>query len=146
MPLIGGAYTAWGGSGVSAAVTEYRGRSMPAAATLLLGATLPLMSRWVETTPSGVSWMGFFYGGNIGGAVIGTCLPGYICSAFTDSATATFVAVVLNVVVALLGFGIAKATSYVPAAEGTQSASPYPNAWAVYVAIGLSGMTALAPK
>ena len=37
--------------------------------TLLMGATLPAIARWVETTPEGVSWLGFFYGGNIAGAV-----------------------------------------------------------------------------
>ena len=36
--------------------------------TLLMGATLPAIARWVETTPEGVSWLGFFYGGNIAGA------------------------------------------------------------------------------
>jgi hypothetical protein len=29
--------------------------------TLLMGATLPAMSRWVESTPHGVSWLGFFW-------------------------------------------------------------------------------------
>ena len=28
--------------------------------TLLMGATLPAIARWVETTPQGVSWLGFF--------------------------------------------------------------------------------------
>ena len=39
--------------------------------TLLMGATLPAISRWVETTPEGISWLGFFYGGDIAGAVLG---------------------------------------------------------------------------
>ena len=39
--------------------------------TVLMGATLPAVARWVETTPQGVSWLGFFYGGNIAGAVVG---------------------------------------------------------------------------
>ena len=37
--------------------------------TLLMGATLPAMARWIETTKEGVSWLGFFYGGNTIGAV-----------------------------------------------------------------------------
>ncbi|MCJ7675789.1 MAG: hypothetical protein MUO33_11650, partial [Sedimentisphaerales bacterium] len=41
--------------------------------TLLMGATLPAIARWVETTPQGVSWLGLFYGGTIAGAVFG-CL------------------------------------------------------------------------
>ncbi len=46
--------------------------------TLLMGATLPAISRWIETTPQGVSWMGFFYGGNIAGAVFGCLLAGFV--------------------------------------------------------------------
>ena len=29
-----------------------------------MGATLPAIARWVETSPQGVAWLGFFYGGN----------------------------------------------------------------------------------
>src|SRR5256885_7801173 len=65
MPLISNIYTSWAGSGV-AGIT-FRGVIagiclLPP--TLLMGATLPAISRWVETTPDGVSWLGFFYGGN----------------------------------------------------------------------------------
>ena len=61
--------------------------------TLLMGATLPAMSRWVESTPEGVSWLGFFYGGNIGGGVIGCLLAGFYLLRVHDTAFATFVAV-----------------------------------------------------
>src|ERR1700677_4039301 len=30
--------------------------------TVLMGATLPAISRWVQTTRQGVSWLGFFFG------------------------------------------------------------------------------------
>src|SRR6187200_1562223 len=30
--------------------------------TVLMGATLPAAARWVEATPRGISWLGFFYG------------------------------------------------------------------------------------
>src|SRR5438046_2951297 len=36
--------------------------------TILMGASLPAAARWVETTPQGISWIGFFYTGNIAGA------------------------------------------------------------------------------
>ena len=42
-----------------------------------MGATLPAMARRIETTPHGVSWLGFFYGGNIAGAVFGCLLAGF---------------------------------------------------------------------
>ena len=68
MPLVGGVYTAWAGAGVTGILL----RGVVAGIcllppTLLMGATLPAIARWVETTPDGVSWLGFFYGGNIAG-------------------------------------------------------------------------------
>ena len=46
-----------------------------------MGATLPAIARWVETTPTGVSWLGFFYGSNIAGAVFGCLLAGLLSAA-----------------------------------------------------------------
>src|SRR5437667_96210 len=64
--------------------------------TLLMGATLPAIARWVETTPTGVSWLGFFYGSNIAGAVFGCLLAGFYLLRIHDMATTTFVAVMIN--------------------------------------------------
>ena len=69
MPLVGGMYTAWAGPNALGMVL----RGMVAGIcllppTFLMGATLPAISRWVETTPQGVSWLGLFYGGNICGS------------------------------------------------------------------------------
>ena len=78
MPLVGGVYTAWARSGHRRHRAARRRRSiclLPP--TLLMGATLPAIARWVETTPEGVSWLGFFYGGNIAGAVLGSLLAGF---------------------------------------------------------------------
>src|SRR5881296_2072585 len=118
MPLVAGAYTVWAGSGFFGLVI----RSIVAGVclippTLLMGATLPAISRWVETTPAGVSWLGFFYGGNIGGAVIGSLLTGFYLLRVHDIAVATFVAVTINAIVAVLSLSLARATSYSPAAE-----------------------------
>ena len=68
--------------------------------TLLMGATLPAIARWVETTPEGVAWLGFFYGGNIAGAVFGCLLAGFYLLRVHDMAFATYVAVAIDVVVA----------------------------------------------
>ena len=51
--------------------------------TVLMGATLPAIARWIKSTPNGVSWLGFFYGGNIAGAVFGCLFAGFICFAST---------------------------------------------------------------
>src|SRR6267154_1952960 len=45
--------------------------------TILMGATLPAISRWVRATPEGISWLGFFYGGNIAGGVFGSIAAGF---------------------------------------------------------------------
>src|SRR5207248_561999 len=111
--------------------------------TLLMGATLPAISRWVETTPRGVSWLGFFYGGNIGGAVIGSMLAGFYLMRVHDISITTFVAVALNVAVSLIALGVAKSTSY-SAPSGEAEATVARSAWPIYLSIALSGLTALA--
>jgi spermidine synthase len=78
MPLVGRVYTSWGGYGI----TGYLLRGVVAAIcllppTLAMGATLPVVARWVKTTRSGVSWLGFFYAGNLVGAVLGCLLAGF---------------------------------------------------------------------
>ena len=144
VPWIGGAYTAIAGTGQASLFL----RAIVAGVcllppTILMGATLPAIARWVETTPSGVSWLGYFYGGNLAGAVTGCVLAGFYLLRLFDMATATFVAVALNVVVALLALGIARAIPYVPSAAGDRVAATVPEARLIYVAIALSGMTAL---
>ena len=82
--------------------------------TLLMGASLPAIARWVETTPKGVSWLGFFYGGNIAGAVLGCLLAGFYLLRLYDMPTATVVAVSINVAVALISFHLSKRTATNP--------------------------------
>lgn len=113
--------------------------------TLLMGASLPAMSRWVEATPEGVSWLGFLYGGNLAGAVTGCLLAGFYLLRVFDMPTATYVAALINGAVALTSWLLAKRTEFRASPE-IQPAEATPRAqgvWAVYVAIALSGMSAL---
>jgi spermidine synthase len=147
IPLINGVYTAWAGHGIIGIL--FRGVItgiclLPP--TILMGATLPAISRWLETTPQGVSWLGFFYGGNIAGAVLGSVLAGFYLLRVFDSAVATYVAVAVNIAVALLGLVIARSTPYTPQQSDRLAAQRAPGAGLVYVAIALSGMTALAAE
>jgi spermidine synthase len=151
MPLLNGVYAAIsGGSGVSGLVL----RAVAAAIcllppTLLMGATLPAISRWVESTPEGVSWLGFFYGGNIGGGVIGSLLAGFYLLRVFDLLVATYVAVALNITVALLALMIAGMTPVVETLASDRDVpppAPVAGAWAIYLAIALSGMTALSSE
>src|SRR5207244_12636831 len=76
--------------------------------TVLMGATLPVMAGWVEGTREGISWLGLFYGGNTGGAVIGCLLAGFYLLRVQDMPTATAVAVALNVVVGVTALMLAR--------------------------------------
>jgi spermidine synthase len=114
--------------------------------TLLMGATLPAISRWVETTPKGVSWLGFFYGGNLFGAVIGCLGAGFYLLRLFDVATATYVAAAINLVVSLAGFGLAWRSANQPAPVIATDVKPTEGGSGnrvIYVVAALSGLTAL---
>jgi spermidine synthase len=110
-----------------------------------MGATLPAIARWVEATPKGVSWLGFFYGGNIAGAVFGSLLAGFFLLRVHDIAVATFTAAGINLAVAAMGFLLAELGAHEANtnADDPVATSVPPEAWPVLVTIGLSGMTAL---
>lgn len=113
--------------------------------TILMGASLPAIARWIEATPRGVSWMGLLYGGNTAGAVLGCLLAGFFLLRVTDMTTTTVVAAAINVAVALFSFALAKRTpDHAVAARGETKRSLWPmNARTVYLAIAVSGATAL---
>jgi spermidine synthase len=88
--------------------------------TLLMGATLPAIARWVEMTPRGVSWLGFFYGGNLAGAVGGCLLAGFYLLRVYDMAVATYVAAGAGATVAGLALVLSLFTRHsAPAEWGT---------------------------
>jgi spermidine synthase len=112
--------------------------------TMLMGATLPAVSRWIQVTPRGVSWMGLLYGANTVGAVLGGVLAGFYLLRVHDSATATFFAAFLNIAIAAVAYSIATRTP--GGSAELASSGPVvraPGSWAVYVAIGISGSAAL---
>ena len=146
LPYAGGLYTTIGGPGFAGLLV----RGLVAALcllppTLMMGATLPAIARYVTATPSGVSWLGFFYGGNIVGAVFGTLLAGFYLLRAHDVTIATFVAAAINFTVGLLALAYAKSSPHTAPVsdEPTSRAAGPRGAWPVYVAIGLSGFTAL---
>lgn len=113
--------------------------------TMLMGATLPAIGRWIDTTPQGVSWLGFLYGGNITGAVFGCLLAAFYLLRVYDTATATFFAVVVNAAIALLSIGLAARFSHHPQVieKRTTSIRTVSGSWPVYITIALSGFCAL---
>ncbi len=147
MPYAGGAYTAIAGQGVLGVITRaVLCTILLLPPTILMGASLPAIARWIETTPEGVAWLGFFYGGNTVGAVVGSLVAGFYLLRVHDMPTTTYVAAGINLVVALLAFGLAGVTTHdEEAAEQVTvgGAAFVRRAWAVYVVIALSGLTAL---
>ena len=112
--------------------------------TILMGASLPAIARWIKGTPHGVSWWGLLYGGNTLGAVFGCLLAGFYLLRLYNMATATFVAAGINVAVALASFALAARTpAETPVVPNEPAGEAPSDAWPVYVAIALSGATAL---
>ena len=146
LPWVDGLYTVIGGGGMGGlAARAFLSALLLLPPTILMGATLPAIARWVEATPKGVSWLGFFYGGNIAGAVFGSLLAGFFLLQEHDNAVATYTAAAINLGVAAIGLLLAELEAHQPNsdADDPASASVPPGAWPVLVAIGLSGMTAL---
>ena len=157
LPAVARLYSAHVGSGLTGILL----RGLFASAcllppTILMGATLPAMARRLESTPHGVSWLGFFYGGNIAGAVFGCLLAGFYLLRVHDSAFATFVAAAVNGAVALAAVALSVSTRFeqqagTPVSDpartekqaGPEAGVPKKNSWPVYVAIALSGLTAI---
>jgi spermidine synthase len=101
MPAVTAVYSRWGGNGFAGVAL----RAIVAAICLLpptfaMGATLPAISRAVESDRRGMSLVGLFYAGNIAGGVFGCVLAGFYLLRVYDMAVATYVAAAINAAVA----------------------------------------------
>jgi len=117
------------------------------APTILMGASLPAIVRWGEATRQDPSWWGILYGGNTVGAVFGCLLAGFYLLRLHNTAVATYVAVAINLAVALSSYLLSQSVSSEPsgADDGLLSSAqsvPQEN-WPVYLTIALSGACAL---
>jgi spermidine synthase len=111
---------------------------------LLMGATLPAIARWVEATPSGMSMLGLFYGGNIAGGLLGCLLAGFYLLRLYDTTAATYVAAAINLTTASIAIWAAGRTSYSPTANmAIDEVVLIERHWPIYLAIALSGLSAL---
>ncbi|HXP85891.1 MAG TPA: hypothetical protein VN841_14300 [Bryobacteraceae bacterium] len=159
VPVVGRLYLAGAGEGVFGLVL----RGLVAVVcllppTLLMGGSLPAISRWAGSSPEGVSWMGFLYSANIAGAVFGCLFAGFYLLRVYDLAVATYAAVAINVAVGVLGLVLVSRTPH--SAEVGRVGSPAGDATGgarrdhlqnyggarptlVYLAIAVSGLTAL---
>ncbi len=107
--------------------------------TILMGASYPAIARWAKP-----SWLGPLYTANIAGAVVGCLTAGFYLLRVHDMVFATFVAVGINAVIALIGFVLSGRAARVEEASVAQaSVRRAPGAYLIYAAIAFSGLTAL---
>lgn len=134
-------------------ITGISARAMVAAvsllpATMLMGATLPAVARWVRATPAGLSQLGIFYGANIFGAVAGCLAAGFVLLPNTDVVYASNFAAAINMLVAAAAIALSYGTSHEsPIEQNRPIETARRNAPAIVCAIAaLSGFAALAAE
>jgi spermidine synthase len=157
MPLVQRVYIFGGGSGVAGTLW----RAGVAAVCLLpptfaMGATLPVIARWIDRDARGHAWLALFYAGNLGGAVAGCLLAGFVLLPWFNMAVATYVAAAVNGTVALTAWRAARTSRPGAHREDTGAArltvdagdrSPFQaGSRHVFIVIALSGFCALASE
>jgi spermidine synthase len=151
LPLVNRIYVA----GVESGLPGMLLRGLIAAAcmlipTILMGASLPAIVRWVKVSHSGrqgehATWWGLLYAANTFGAVAGCLFAGFYLLRVYDITVGTLAAVVINLLVAAVSFALAKRKPHVNAEKAPASSAERKNTgrWAVFVTIALSGACAL---
>lgn len=147
LPLMGHVYLSGATSGMAGLIA----RGVVAAAcllppTLLMGASFPAIARWVEMTAKPISWLGALYAANIAGAIVGCAVAGFYLLRLYDMAVATYAAAGINMTVALLALASSGVTSWRESdieSRKTAVLRRAPGSTLVYVAIAISGLTAL---
>jgi spermidine synthase len=149
LPLVSRLYIAVDGGGpASIAIRAVVCAMLLLPPTVLMGATLPAMSRFAQDARD-VPWLGYLYAGNIIGAVGGCVAAGFYLLRKFDWSTAALVAVAINLIVAALGFALSIRAPWAAShtdtrVEHSKSVGAIRRTTAtVYAAIALSGLTAL---
>ena len=121
--------------------------------TVLMGATLPAIARWIRSTPRGAARWGMLYTGNTLGAVVGCLVAGFYLLRIYNVAVATYAAAGINLFIAAIGFLLAaqapaqieekpaEKTSEPSEGEGRTEESA--GTWMIYATIACSGAGAL---
>jgi spermidine synthase len=112
--------------------------------TILMGASLPAIVRWIKATPSGVSSWALLYGANTAGAVFGCLFAGFYLLRVFDMATAAYTAALINLAVAAISYRLGKAPLEESNPTPSRITPPVSSSlWTVYVSTALSGASAL---
>jgi spermidine synthase len=115
--------------------------------TILMGATLPTISRQLDNTPEGVSHLSVLYSCNIFGAVVGCLSAGFYFLRIYDLAFTTYVAVTLNLAAALASVYLAQSCPPTVTARNSDSAADSSvKGRMVYLVIALSGFCAMSAE
>jgi spermidine synthase len=149
IPLLGGAYAALAGGGAwSLGVRLLVAGVALLPATLLMGATLPVIAACVGSGSRGAARLGWLYAANTAGGVLGAVAAAFWLLRAHDAHVATYVAAALNLAVAAAAAALARrpAPASAEAVEAAASAAGANGVGAVYAAAAVSGMTALAAE
>src|SRR3954470_2854807 len=144
MPFVGRAYAAGAEHGLPSMLL----RGVLAAIcllppTILMGASLPAVARWIPPTPEGRSRVGLLYGVNTVGAVLGCLAAGFYLLRIFNVQVATFAAAALNVAVAIGGLWLARSAPGMSDESAVETTSAAALEWPVYLTIAISGAGAL---
>jgi spermidine synthase len=157
LPLVNRVYIAGAASGLPGMLL----RGLVAAVcmlipTILMGASLPAIVRWVKENPTGEesegvratgpAWWGMLYAANTFGAVSGCLFAGFYLLRIYDTAVGTYAAAAINLAVAGISLALASRTGRsAPALPMSSiiSGDASTSNWPVYVTIALSGACAL---
>ena len=149
IPLLGGAYAALAGGGTwSLGVRLLVAAVALLPATMLMGATLPIVAAFAGTGTRGAARLGWLYAANTAGGVLGAIIAAFYLLRVHDAYVATYVAVALNVGVAAIAIVLARrhAPAQPAPIETPSSTARVGDVGAIYVAAAVSGMTALAAE
>lgn len=149
LPVVQAGYVALAGAGTAGVLMRGAVSALVLVPpTLLMGATLPAVSRWTRSTSDGAATIGLLYMANIAGGAFGTALAGFYLLRVYDTFVAGGVAAALNFVVAFVLWWLAVRTAHVtaepaPAAVPDVPHTPGASVHAIYAVAALSGFTAL---
>jgi spermidine synthase len=147
IPLLGGAYAALAGGGawtLGLRLAVAGVALLPA--TLLMGATLPVVAPWLGGRADGAAQLGCCYAANTAGGVAGAVLAAFYLLRVHDALAATLFAGALNFGIAAAALVLARGRSTPPPSERRGGTLPGRRTRSLYVATFLSGLTALSAE
>jgi spermidine synthase len=116
--------------------------------TIFMGASLPAIARWCESTPRGAARWALLYGAKTAGAVAGCLQAGFYILRLYDVYVASFSAASINAAAALAAFALALFAAaprgtHISAEKVAPDTTSAGDRLSVYFTVGLSGACAL---